>query len=241
MSDPAIQLSIIVPCYNEARNLPGTIRELDHALDMARVISRQLVLVDDCSTDDTAAVMDGFAARHSDILVVRNPVNLGFGGAYRAGVVACQGEYVMLVPGDDAHPADGMAPLMALLGQADMVLTRVTNPQVRPWWRQWVSRAYTRLVNGLFGFDIPYYNGLSIHRRSLLVTLPEFTSSFGFNAEIIVRMLHQGATHVTVGVAIRDRRDGFSRAFALGNIYRTLAGLWALKRAVQSPIRPPRS
>ena len=231
-ADAAPAFSFVVPCYNEEPHLAGTVAEVAAAAAEAGLESYEIVMVDDGSTDGTRAVMERLAAADARLRPVVNPRNLGFGGAYKAGVAAAGGTYVMMIPGDNAHPAGGIAPILRCAGQADMVIPYVTNAGVRSIGRRLASRGFVWLMNALFGLDVPYYNGLVVHRLDLLREIEIETDGFAYQAEAIVKLLKRGAGYTTVGVEISARETGTTQAFRPSNVVRVLRALWNLKRKV---------
>lgn len=225
-------LSFVVPCYNEARNLAGTLAEIEKSAGDAGLASYEVVMVDDGSSDGTGEAIRRLAAAKPHVRPVINPRNLGLGGAYKAGVAAAGGLYVMMVPGDNAHPAHGITPILAAVSSADMVIPYVTNPEVRGLPRRLASRGFVLLMNTLFRLRVPYYNGLVVHRLDLLREIEIETDSFAYQAEAIVKLLKRGADFKTVGVEICNREHGSTKAFRASNVVRVAWALMDLKRRV---------
>jgi glycosyltransferase involved in cell wall biosynthesis len=224
-------VSFIVPAFNEEKNVEGVVAELHKVAKLAQIGAIEIVLVNDASTDGTGAVMAGLAAAHPDhIRYVENPVNLSLGGAYKAGVRNATKTYVMLVPGDNEHPAEGLLPILEQRGKADIVIPYVENPEVRPLARRLVSRLFTAIINIYFGLKVPYYNSLVIHKRSLLQEITIATDGFAYQAEAVVKLLKRGCDFVTVGTVITARREGASKAFRLHNVRKVLGALLHLMR-----------
>ncbi len=224
--------SFVVPCYNEAANLGGTVVEIEASAREVGLASFEIVLVDDGSSDGTAEVIQGLAEAKPYVRPVINPRNLGLGGAYKAGVAAAGGIHVMMVPGDNAHPAHGISPIIAAVDRADMVIPYVTNPEVRSFPRRLASRGFVVIMNTLFGLKVPYYNGLVVHRLDLLREIEIETDSFAYQAEAVVKLLKRGADFQTVGVEINTREHGNTKAFRVSNVVNVLRALMDLKRRV---------
>ncbi len=224
--------SFVVPCYNEAANLGGTVVEIEASAREAGLASFEIVLVDDGSSDGTAEVIQGLAEAKPYVRPVINPRNLGLGGAYKAGVAAAGGIHVMMVPGDNAHPAHGISPIIAAVDRADMVIPYVTNPEVRSFPRRLASRGFVVIMNTLFGLKVPYYNGLVVHRLDLLREIEIETDSFAYQAEAVVKLLKRGADFQTVGVEINTWEHGNTKAFRVSNVVNVLRALMDLKRRV---------
>lgn len=210
--------SFIVPCFNEQANIELTIAEIDAAMADAGITSYDIVVVDDCSTDRTADVVRALCARRSNISLVRNSTNLGFGGAYKAGIKHARGAYVMMVPGDNSYPRDGISLIVRCAGQADIVIPYAVNPEARTPTRVAISRSFTWLVNRLFGLKVPYFNGTVLHRTDLLRSITINTNSFAYQAEALVKLIRGGATFKGVPVMIVERTVGRSSALRLKNV-----------------------
>ena len=112
-----------------------------------------------------------------------------------------------------------------------MIIPRPTNPEVRARSRRIISNLYTAIINWGTGFDVPYYNGLSVHRVELLRSICLKTDSFGFQAEAIVKLLLLGAKYKVVDTYITERQVGRTKAFRIKNVFavvRTLARILRL-------------
>jgi len=215
MAEPL--LTIIVPALNEEAHIAASVREGIKAADETQV-SCEVIVVDDGSTDRTAEVALRLSEQDSRIRVIRNARNLGLGGAYKEGLAAARGTYVTWIPGDASHPAEGLLSAYRAIGEADMIIPKPVNPAVRDPARRCISAAYTVLVNLITGFDVPYYNGLSVHRVDLLRAVGVATNNFGFQAEAITKLLYAGASYKVVDTFITERQVGRSKAFRVKNV-----------------------
>ena len=226
-SDLPPSISFVVPCYNEANNVADTVAEIRSAADVGPR-EYEIILVDDHSADGTAEVMDRLAADDRRIRVLRNAVNLGYGGAYKRGAAVARMDHVMLIPGDNGFPAPSIAEILQHVGQADIVIPHVDNRNVRARWRTFVSGRYTALLNFLFRLRVSYYHSAVVHRTALLRTITVTSNGFGFQAEAVVKLLARGCSYVECGISIREREAGQSSALRPRNIVsvlRTIAHL----------------
>ena len=89
-------VSVVIPCYNYGHFLPAAVASV---LDQR--VPVEVIIVDDCSTDDSARVADSLAERYPEITVARNEVNLGHIATYNRGLGMVTGEYVVLLSADD--------------------------------------------------------------------------------------------------------------------------------------------
>jgi glycosyltransferase involved in cell wall biosynthesis len=115
----AFTLSVVIPAYNEEAFI-GTLLERIAAVDLSPLgISKEIVVVDDCSKDRTAAIAEAFPG----VTLQRQPKNAGKGAAVRAGIDAATGEYVLIQDADlEYDPRDYVPMLQALqAGRGDIV------------------------------------------------------------------------------------------------------------------------
>jgi glycosyltransferase involved in cell wall biosynthesis len=210
-------LSVVVPALNEADNLEATVDAVRRALSDT-VRDFEIIVVDDGSTDATGQIADRIAAAHTDVRVLHNALNRGFGASFARGLDMAHKDAAMFVPGDNGWPYRSLRQLFAELGTADVVSAYTTNPEIRPLARRMMSRCYTALLNVLFGRRVQYYNGLAIYPLDFLRKAPFTTRGFGFMAETLLNALAAGLTHREIGVPICDRAAGDSKALRFRNV-----------------------
>lgn len=114
---PAVALSIVIPAFNEAQRLPGTLATINDYF--RHRFGFEITVVDDGSTDATGEV----AARLPGVMVIRNPVNRGKGLSVRRGVLAAKGERILFCDADGSTPIGEYEKLAgALDGGADIAI-----------------------------------------------------------------------------------------------------------------------
>jgi glycosyltransferase involved in cell wall biosynthesis len=221
-------VSFVVPCFNEEDNVAATVQSARSAMPAQR--DYEIILVDDCSTDRTLERMHALAKSDPRIKVVHNPVNLSLGGSYKQGVACAEGQYVIMIPGDDGFPGQSIREIFRHAGRADIVIPVATNPGVRRWFRAFASRAFVAFLNGMFRLDVRYYNGAVLHRTALLRSIEIRTNGFAYQAEALVKLIARGATYTQCEVAIQERAAGRSSALSLKNqitVWKTILDLLA--------------
>ena len=227
---PKKSFSFIIPSFNEEKNLTGTIIEINKVIARQSINDYELIIVNDCSFDNTEYVANQLKKKYKNIRVVNNRSNLGFGGSYKIGVKNATKDYVIMVPGDNAHPAEGIYPILRLAGYADIIIPYITNNlEARSLFRRIISRTYTGMVNTLFSLDVPYYNGCVLHKRHLIQSITINTDSFAYQAEGLLRLLKKGHSFIVIGVDFNERDQGKSSAFNIGNIYKVIKTIIMIK------------
>ena len=108
----AAATSIVVPAYNEAASIGAVVRDLQ-----AAAAWREIIVVDDGSTDDT-----GIRAAAAGARLVRHPYNKGNGAAVKTGIRHATGDFVLIADGDGQHHAADAARLVAQLDAYDLVV-----------------------------------------------------------------------------------------------------------------------
>lgn len=105
-------ISCVIPAYNEARSLGKLITDL--LATLTRLSQRvELIVVDDGSRDDTAAVMHEQCQRHPQLVYLKLSRNFGKEPALTAGIEAAQGDVVVLMDGDGQHPVSLVPEMLA--------------------------------------------------------------------------------------------------------------------------------
>jgi glycosyltransferase involved in cell wall biosynthesis len=193
-------VSVIVPALNEQVLIGEVVREILEQVE-ARFSDYEIILVDDGSTDDTGRIMDGIAAANARVRVIHNRPNLGFGRSFREGCKVATKEYIMLLCGDGGLPASSLPAIIDKIGTADIVIPYMTNlREIKTPFRYFLSRLYTFILNRLAGLNLNYFNGLPVNRRALLEGIELTSGGFGFQAEMLVKLIKSGHTYVEVGV-----------------------------------------
>jgi len=99
--------------------------------------------------------------------------------------------------------------------------------EIKTLMRYLISRTYTNLLNLLSGHRLHYYNGLPVHRRALLDQITITSSGFGFQGEILVKLLKSGCSYVQVGVLGAETTNKTS-IFRVRNLFSVTATLLKL-------------
>jgi glycosyltransferase involved in cell wall biosynthesis len=213
----SIDLTAFVSCHDEARYIVQTLDDICRALHDVD-LSFEIIVVDDCSTDDSFDVLQEYVADHPEerITVVRNRSNRGLAQNYIDAAFMGRGKYYKLFCGDNTEPPESIAQICRLVGSADMIIPSYSTVEGKSRLRQWLSKSYTWLVNRVSGHRLRYYNGLAVHLRRNIMRWHPNTRGFGFQADIICMLLDHGASYREVTVPAINRSP--SRALSIKNM-----------------------
>lgn len=213
-----IDITLMVPCYNEEENVQGSLEAIRIATKDAD-LAWEAIVIDDCSRDRTSDKVREYQNRYPElpIYLVRNEKNLGFAGNFFLGAFMAHGRYYRVVFGDDCEPPQTLRAMFDLIGTADVIVPWHPPAPNKSMIRLWISGVFTRLVNWLGGRRLKYYNGGPIFPTSLVIQLQVETTGYGFQAEILTRVLNSGASFVEICTVAFERDKGASKAFTLHN------------------------
>ena len=228
-----LELSVILPVYNEAESLLVLWRELDDVLTRLPG-SVEVIFVDDGSTDESADIIRGLGKDDGRIRLLRLERNAGLSAAFYAGYQAARGRVVATMDSDLQSDPRDLPALLAELDGADAVMG----------WRQirhdsWLKRISSRIANGIRRAMTgdPVQDSacsLRVMRRACLGAVPPYAGMHRF-MPTLVRLA--GFQVKQVVVHHRPRRFGRSK-FGVSNralpaFVDLLAVLWMMRRQLR--------
>jgi glycosyltransferase involved in cell wall biosynthesis len=217
---PTCDISVYVACFNEEKGIIPSIETVVAAL-REMDLSFDIIVVDDASSDRSVEIIQAYMRQHPElpITLVINEVNQGIGHNFVDAAFLGGGKYYRMICGDNVETKDNFIRLLKHLGEVDLILSYQANASARSLSRRIISRTYTWLVNLLSGHRIRYYNNLPIFLRHHVIRWHPSSHGFGFQADLVTRILDLGASYIEVPAYIQvtagERR---SKAFRLRNI-----------------------
>lgn len=198
-SGRAVELSVVVPSFNEEWRLPPTLVDMIDFLD-ARGTSYEIIVVDDGSSDRTADVVKKFERIRSSISLIRVPRNYGKGHAVRLGMLSARGARVLFADADGSTPFGEVARLeQALAGGADIAIgsralaSKETHVST-VWYRKFLGRAFNFCVNVMLLPSIADTQcGFKIFTAAAARFLFERQQSDGFSFDVEILFLARKA------------------------------------------------
>lgn len=205
MSRPA--LSLVFPAFNEADNLPVLLETAIKTGD-ALGLDFEIVVVDDGSLDESAAVLAKWRAQDPRIRAVHHAANRGYGAALRSGLRAACGELVFF---SDADLQFDLAEIQNLLMHAEDfdIVAGFRAPRRDPWTRRGIAWVWGVLVQSLFDLRVRDIDcAFKIFRREVLDTIPIDSIGAFVNTEILARARAANFRIKQIPVSHRARTQG---------------------------------
>lgn len=229
-------VSVVIPMYNEEEYVSRTLTAVTSALERAG-IQHEIVLVNDASTDRTAALADAAAAADPRVRVVHNPQNLTLGGSLRAGFAAARHDLVLYTDADLPFDLEEVPRAVRLLQvqEADMLVAYRFDRTAEGTRRALYTWGYSVIIRALFGLKIRDVNfAFKLFRRALLDRFALKSGGSFIDAELVVRTLKAGGQIIQIGVDYFPRTRGESKLASGKVIVRILSELVSLRRELRS-------
>jgi len=207
MNVPDIELSIVIPAFNEERRLPPTLEKIAAWLDTKRITAEVLV-VDDGSTDGTARVVEQTAATFPRLRLISNGRNFGKGYSVRHGMREARGRIGLFTDADLSAPIEEADKLLAALESADVAFgSRALNRKLilvhQSRMRELAGILFNKFVQVVLW--IPFVDtqcGFKAFRmdRTRILFEQQRIERFGFDPELLYLARHHGLRAVEIPV-----------------------------------------
>ncbi len=227
MSSRARILTVVIPCYNEERTLERCISDVLAIQDNS--LRLEVIIVDDCSTDNSAEIAQRLAAEYPQIICCRHERNRGKGAALRTGFSKATGDFVAVQDADlEYDPQDLKKLLMPLInGTADVVfgsrfLSGGAN-RVLYFWHSVGNAFLTLLSNMLTDLNLTDMETCyKIFKREIIQSIDLKEDRFGFEPEVTAKIAQMRVRIYEMGISY------YGRKYTEGKKIGARDGCWAI-------------
>jgi dolichol-phosphate mannosyltransferase len=239
----SVRLSIVIPAYNEEAFI-GTLLDRIAAVDLAPLgLEKELIVVDDCSRDRTAAI----AGTHAGVRVWRQPANGGKGAAVRTGIGLATGEYLLIQDADlEYDPRDYVPMIEALLaGRGDiiygsrylkypdrgMLANLLGGKHAGQSWPAYLGGQSLSFVAWLCTkrYLTDTVTAFKLFRRDFLISLELETSGFELDHEITAKSAARGMRITEVPIRYYPRSKAEGKKIGLKDWFRGTRTFWTYR------------
>jgi glycosyltransferase involved in cell wall biosynthesis len=228
------ELSLFFPCHNEEENLLPLV---DEALASLPTLAAryEVIIVDDGSTDGTAAVAAELVAAHPGVVrLVRHRVNRGYGGALRSGFAAATMRHVAFTDGDRQFRVADLASLTLVSQERNAPVTiGYRLHRADPLLRKAYAGIY-RLANR-FWFSLNVRDvdcAMKLFERRVLANISVASNGAFFSAELLIKLRAAGVLVEEVGVPHYPRTAGLASGARVNVVFSAVRDFWSLRFAL---------
>jgi dolichol-phosphate mannosyltransferase len=212
-----VRLSVVIPAHNEEASIQATVDGIVERLE-AEEIEHEILVVDDASTDATAAAVAVLAERLENVRYLRSPAPHGFGIAVRAGLEAFTGDAVAIMMADASdHPDDLIQYYRLLEAGYDCAFgsrfMRGSRIEGYPWFKLTINRVVNTGIRLLFGHGYnDTTNAFKAYRSEVIDNVqPLLSHHFNLTVEIPLKAIVRGHSYAITPIGWTNRRTGTSK------------------------------
>ncbi len=226
-------VSIIIPAFNEERNIRAAIGSVVKAVAKLSP-SYEVLVVNDGSSDNTKSEAAKEESKNKNVRVIDLERHMGLGYAIQRGVKEARLGYTTVFPGDNDMDSLSLTDLLKKKEKADLVVAYMGKSDTRKFMRRFVSLIYVGLVSILFKLKLEYYNGPFICKTKLLKKLTFISSGFTIYAELKIRLIKAGYSYIEIPFVHKGRQHGASKALTIPSIINVLGATFLIWKDMNS-------
>lgn len=213
-----MKLSILIPLYNEGGNIEELLQKLERVNLPDSVTGREIIIVDDCSTDNSLSVVTNYSAQYNDVFIYPHEVNKGKGAAVKTAYSKSTGDILLIQDADLELSPDDIPSLINAMNQLKIEFingSRYLPGVLRPlssFRRYYMNKLFTFITSFLVNVNLTDLAcGYKLVSRKLWEQINLKEQRFGFEAELIIKAMRirkNNIAEVPVSYFPRNKGDG---------------------------------
>ena len=212
-------VSFVIPCYRSTLTLPNVIQEIENTMDTLEGYEYEIVLVNDCSPDETFSVIRQLCEKNSKIKGINLAKNFGQHAALMAGFAHVKGDVVVCLDDDGQTPADEVGKLLGKLEEGADVVYAEYEHKKHSLFRNFGSKVNELMTRVMLGKPKELYiSSYFAAKRFVIEDVIRYQNAYPY---VIGLVLRTTKNIVNVSVTHREREVGAS-----GYTMRKLLNLW---------------
>ena len=211
-----MELSVIVFCYNEEKNIGRVLEQAIRFLNQERFANSEIIVVNDGSTDRTAEWIDTYVGKYPELRIKHLAENKGIGQALNQGYDMAQKEYVCAIPGDGQFDIFELNNIPEF-GKNEFV-TFYRKEKNYNLYRSLLTSFNQYFNKWLLHLDVPDVNWVKVYRKEQIQKKYRHLESSLVESEICGKLIKSGVKHIDLPSQYHARRYGTAK----GGNWRTL-------------------
>ncbi|MFI5348707.1 MAG: glycosyltransferase family 2 protein [Elusimicrobiota bacterium] len=191
-------ISVCVPAFNEEKNIRGTALTVLQAARETGVDPIEVLIVNDGSSDGTAAEIAKLEREFPSIRSITHPRNMGLGRSYMDVIAAAKYGKISLFPGDNSISLYTIKNVFKNRDKADVIISYYNNTELRSLARHAISTLVNLIYGSTFGVHARYVQGASCLTTERVRRLNIFATEHTIQAEIHVKLIRSGSSYMEV-------------------------------------------
>lgn len=222
-------LSIIFPVYND-KNTIQTLVEKSQSIIKKYGLQSEIIIVNDFCPYGSGEEADRLSKIYSNIKVIHNSINLGYGASVVKGIRAAKFDWVLQTDGDNQYDLNEFTNMIKVIHNYDCLIT-FRYKKIYESYRIFISWVYNKLVQFVFKSNFrDISTGLRLIKKSVLDDIELVSDSSFIGAEIAIRLMLKGYKVGEMGILTYPRVFGESSIITLKSIHSTLKDLIKLRK-----------
>jgi glycosyltransferase involved in cell wall biosynthesis len=204
----SINLSIIIPCYNEE----NTIDLIVEKIKKIKSLTPEIIIIDDCSTDNTSDILKKISQLYPDIKIVTHEKNSGKGAAIRSGIKLVTGNIVLLQDADLEYDPNDYHNLLQPFAETDADIVYGTRfkggkyVRLHFFWHYLANKILTTITNIVTNLNMSdMETGYKVFKSHIIKNIKLNENSFGIEPEITVKLAKKNYIFYEVPISYNGR------------------------------------